>query len=86
MGQTIISFLLLMFFLVCIGLAANWFDWHRDTDNEVFLGVCAGLAKQYGFQPNVLRLGFVLTAFTGIGVMAYLVLWASMPEESKEED
>ena len=49
------------------------------SENNKIGGVCGGLAEWSGVDPLVWRLGFVLAAFfTGVGIPAYLVLWAIM--------
>jgi phage shock protein PspC (stress-responsive transcriptional regulator) len=46
-------------------------------------GVCEGIADYVGWDPTLVRVGYillsVLTAFSG--VIAYLVLWIVMPKE-----
>jgi phage shock protein PspC (stress-responsive transcriptional regulator) len=45
-------------------------------------GVCAGFALHYHWDLNVVRIITALVAlFTGIGAVAYLVLWVIIPEE-----
>jgi phage shock protein PspC (stress-responsive transcriptional regulator) len=47
-------------------------------------GVCGGLARYLGTDPTLVRVVFALASlfFLGIGgVLAYLVLWAIVPEE-----
>jgi phage shock protein PspC (stress-responsive transcriptional regulator) len=45
-------------------------------------GVCAGFAVHYGWDLNLVRVVTALVAlFTGIGAVAYLVLWVIIPEE-----
>jgi len=44
-------------------------------------GVCAGFALHYGWDLTVVRIITALVAlFTGIGAVAYLVLWVIIPE------
>jgi phage shock protein PspC (stress-responsive transcriptional regulator) len=53
---------------------------YRDPDDVVIGGVCSGLAAYFGLDPVVVRVLFVLLAFAnGIGVLAYIVLWISVP-------
>lgn len=53
----------------------------RDVQHKVFGGVCAGLARQFGFSRTGLRVAFVLSCvLPGPQVVAYLVLWLVMPE------
>jgi signal transduction histidine kinase/phage shock protein PspC (stress-responsive transcriptional regulator) len=43
--------------------------------------VCAGLAEHLGWEPRLVRLGFVLLALPGgAGIVAYLFLWALTPQ------
>jgi phage shock protein PspC (stress-responsive transcriptional regulator) len=46
-------------------------------------GVCEGIADYAGWDPTLVRIGYillsVLTAFSG--VIAYLALWIIMPKE-----
>ncbi|MGH2994070.1 MAG: ATP-binding protein [Solirubrobacterales bacterium] len=58
----------------------------RDPANAVIAGVCAGIATRLGVDPAVPRVGFVVVAIgtSGIGAVAYLVLWALMPAEARE--
>ena len=54
----------------------------RDSHHKVFGGVCAGLARRYGFSPNGLRLAFVLSCvLPGPQFIAYLVLWVLIPAD-----
>lgn len=55
-------------------------EWYR-ADNGRIAGVCAGLGEQFNISPTILRLLFALSAIfgAGIGLIAYLVLWAIMP-------
>jgi signal transduction histidine kinase len=58
---------------------------HRDRSNGVVAGVCAGIAKQTGIDVLLIRIVFVaLTFASGIGLVAYILLWAFVPEEGKE--
>lgn len=52
---------------------------YRDADREVFGGVASGLAAYFNADLALIRVLFVLTAFTSIGVVAYIVLWIITP-------
>ena len=53
----------------------------RDTRHKVIAGVCAGIARRYGWSPTVVRLLFVLSCLLpGPQVIAYVLLWALLPE------
>ncbi len=56
---------------------------YRDKSRGVIAGVCAGLAEYFGVSPVLLRLIFVLLAFSGgPAVPAYLILWIILPEKA----
>jgi phage shock protein C len=53
----------------------------RSRNNRMIAGVCAGFAQHYGWDINVVRIITALVAlFTGIGAVAYLILWVIIPE------
>jgi len=55
---------------------------YRKTSEKVIAGVCAGLGDYLEIDPILIRLIFVvLTLAAGGGVLVYLILWVSMPEE-----
>jgi phage shock protein C len=52
-----------------------------NSDRKIS-GVCGGLAVFFGMDPTVVRILFVLLAiFTGVGFIAYLVIWAVAPRD-----
>ncbi|GLY05943.1 MULTISPECIES: PspC domain-containing protein [Actinoplanes] len=54
----------------------------RPRDNRMIAGVCAGLARRFGLSAGVVRILFVLSCLLpGPQFIAYLVLWALMPNE-----
>lgn len=55
----------------------------RDSDNQVIAGVCAGLAAYFNIDVRWIRLLFGLLVFTpvsGLIIIAYFILWLSIPE------
>ena len=54
---------------------------HRSTDDRVVGGVCGGIGARLGVDPVVIRLLFVvLTVANGLGLVAYAIAWAVLPE------
>ena len=54
----------------------------RPRDNRRIAGVCAGLARRFGWSPGLVRLLFVVSILLpGPQVLIYLILWALMPSE-----
>jgi phage shock protein C len=53
---------------------------YRSRQDRLLGGVCGGLGQYFGIDPVIVRLAFVLLLTTGIGLLAYLVLWIVVPE------
>jgi len=54
----------------------------RPQRGKVIAGVCAGLARRFGWSPNTVRLVFVVSCILpGPQFFVYLVLWLLMPKE-----
>jgi phage shock protein C len=43
--------------------------------------VAGGIADYFDVDPTLIRLAWVLLAFSGVGILAYVVAWIIMPEE-----
>ncbi|WP_052343994.1 PspC domain-containing protein [Kallotenue papyrolyticum] len=55
----------------------------RSLEERMIAGVCGGLARYFQIDPTLVRLGWVLfTLLGGSGVLAYLIAWALIPDES----
>lgn len=53
----------------------------RDPDDRVVAGVCAGVARQIGVDPLVMRVATVVFAFAGgVGIVLYLLAWTVSEE------
>jgi phage shock protein PspC (stress-responsive transcriptional regulator) len=58
----------------------------REPEDRRIAGVCAGLADRLGVDVSLVRLGAVVLAiFTPVGLIAYLVAWAVIPERRPDE-
>ena len=60
----------------------------RDSEDQVIGGVCSGIAAYFGIaDPLWVRLGFVLfTMSGGVGIPAYVILWAILKEAKTSSD
>jgi len=59
---------------------------YRSENNRLLAGVCGGLAEYFNTDPVHVRLIFVLFAFvSGLGIIAYIVLWIIAPRASSQE-
>ena len=53
----------------------------RPQNDRMLAGVCAGIARYFGIDPTIVRIGWVLfSLFVGSGVLAYLLMWLFMPD------
>ncbi len=49
---------------------------------RVIAGVCAGIARRFGWSPAAVRAAFVVSVLLpGPQVLVYVVLWVLMPSE-----
>jgi len=56
---------------------------YRSESDRMLGGVCGGLGNYLGVDTTLVRLFFVILFFgSGIGVLAYAVLWIITPSES----
>ncbi len=54
----------------------------RSRQNALLAGVCAGLAQHFGWDPTLVRIGYVILSLCSAafpGLLVYLVLWLVMP-------
>ena len=59
----------------------------RNNEDKVVAGICSGLAAYWGLESPILtRILFVMLAFSGIGVIPYIVLWIFVPEAKTTSD
>ena len=54
---------------------------YKCKKEEKICGVCAGIAKYFSLDPTIVRLIFVLLAFTTSGVLAYIICALIMPDD-----
>ena len=49
---------------------------HLDKSNGKFMGVCSGIATSFGWDVNLVRIGFVLGTVFGFGslIIVYLAI------------
>jgi phage shock protein C len=57
----------------------------RLREGRMRAGVCAGLARYFGWDVNLVRLAFgVFTVFYGLGALIYVLAWLVLPEEGED--
>ena len=58
---------------------------YRDSNDRFIGGVCSGIATYLNVDPAVVRLLFAILGFgTGIGFLAYIILWIVLPPKDLE--
>ena len=56
----------------------------RPRRGRVIAGVCAGIARRYGWSPWLVRLGFLVSCLLpGPQIVIYVALWILMPRDPK---
>lgn len=55
----------------------------RSKDDNMIAGVCGGIAEYLGVDATLVRIGFALLSLTGVGLVAYALGWALLPEEGQ---
>lgn len=54
----------------------------RRSNDGVIAGVCGGIAERMGWQPNRVRVAYVVISILSAafpGILVYLALWYLMP-------
>lgn len=54
----------------------------RSREQRVLAGVCGGFAEWLGWNPTLVRIGFVLASVLSAafpGIIVYLIFWFLMP-------
>ena len=60
--------------------------WRRPITGRIVGGVAAGVSRHTDIEPWLVRTLFVVTSFAGgLGIAAYLVGWALMPEDGRDQ-
>ena len=56
----------------------------RVRHGKLIAGVCGGIAKWLGWDPTLVRLGYVVLTVLSVGfpgILMYILLWILMPQE-----
>ena len=57
---------------------------YRSRSHKMIAGVCGGIADFLGWDPPLVRIGYVVVSVVSAafpGLLAYIVLWIVMPKE-----
>ena len=56
---------------------------YRSRENRMICGVCGGIADYFNVDPTLIRLGLVLLACTGSGILAYFIAAIKIPDQPR---
>ena len=56
---------------------------YRSRENRMICGVCGGIADYFNVAPTLIRLGLVLLACTGSGILAYFIAAIIIPDQPR---
>ena len=61
----------------------KWLRLFYRSNNGMIAGVCAGIADYFGWDPTLVRIGYILLSIFTVfsGVIAYLILWMVIPKQ-----
>jgi phage shock protein PspC (stress-responsive transcriptional regulator) len=66
------------------GMSSVW-TIRRSTSDLKLAGLCGGIARQWGVDPLLVRVGFALLALSGgIGLVLYLAGWLLLPADGSD--
>ena len=54
---------------------------YRSRNERIIAGVCGGFGEYFNIDPTIIRLIWVLLAFSGAGIIAYIIAWIIIPEK-----
>lgn len=54
---------------------------YRSKRDRKVSGVCGGIGEYFCIDPTIVRLAWALFAFTFVGIIAYFIAAAIIPEE-----
>jgi phage shock protein PspC (stress-responsive transcriptional regulator) len=55
----------------------------RQSDRKI-AGVAAAIARRYDIDPVLVRIGLVVAAFYGVGILIYLAAWVALPPDPND--
>jgi len=54
------------------------------SNDKIIAGVCGGLADYFGWDPALVRVGYLLLSILSAGfpgLLVYIILWIVMPKQ-----
>ncbi|MCW2904500.1 MAG: putative stress-responsive transcriptional regulator protein-like protein [Streptosporangiaceae bacterium] len=62
-------------------------SFRRTREGKILAGVCSGLARQFGWDPNIIRLVLAIVTLltSGTAAVIYGLAWLLIPEEGQDK-
>ncbi len=54
---------------------------YKSHNNKMLCGVCGGVGEYINLDPTIVRLLWTIFAFTGWGIIAYIIAAIIIPEQ-----
>jgi phage shock protein PspC (stress-responsive transcriptional regulator) len=54
---------------------------YRSEKDKVLGGVCGGIGEYFEIDSTLIRLLWILFAFVGAGILAYIIAWIVIPKK-----
>ena len=61
----------------------------RSKSDRMIAGVIGGIARYFGIDSTMARVGYVVLSVISVafpGILVYIILWLIMPEEAEYEN
>jgi len=54
---------------------------YRSKSDRILAGVAGGLARYFGIDATLMRVVVFVLCLSGVGLLAYILLWILAPEQ-----
>ena len=58
---------------------------YRSDKERILGGVCGGMGEYLNVDPTIIRLLWILFAFSGVGLLLYFIAWIIIPRNPKHK-
>jgi phage shock protein C len=58
---------------------------YRSNKERILGGVCGGMGEYLNADPIIIRLLWILFAFSGVGLLLYFIAWIIIPRNPKHK-
>jgi len=58
---------------------------YRSANNRILGGICGGIGEFLDVDPTIIRLIWIIFAFSGVGLILYFIAWLIIPRNPKHK-